>query len=33
MIAGKNVDDKFTGILSGIPQGDYNFSYAENTEK
>jgi len=33
MSAGKNVDGEFTGILSRIPQGDYNFPYAENTEK
>ena len=33
MSAGKNVDDEFTGILSRIPQGDYNFPYAENREK
>jgi len=24
MSAGKNVVDEFTGILSRIPQGDYN---------
>jgi len=33
MSAGKNVDDEFTGFLSRIPQGDYNFPYAENREK
>ena len=33
MSAGKNVDGEFTGILSRIPQGDYNFPYAKNTEK
>jgi len=33
MSAGKNVDDEFTGILSRILQGDYNFPYAENRGK
>jgi hypothetical protein len=33
MSAGKNVVDEFTGILLRIPQGDYNFPYAENTGK
>jgi hypothetical protein len=33
MSAGKNVEDEFTGILSRILQGDYNFPYAENRGK
>jgi len=33
MSAGKNVDDEFTGILSRILQGDYNFPHANNREK